>query len=184
MSHLGGDILPLVPNESATMEIPGLGILTQGQGLNAGSYYSQLIPIPVLGGKRCQLILDNYDHDANPTDFHCAIANFLAIGPSVLQTAAVHVFAYYQDCVGTADNIPIIASADAVWQYVHFRPELEIWVTRNDYVDDQVYVWLSCGCDWEDEHGLQLVFQQGQQVSRVGPNDGHLSCPEADTVYC
>jgi hypothetical protein len=161
--------------------LPGLGILTKD--IAYGAYYSQPLPIPVLGGRLGQIVLDGYEDDAQPTDFHRAIANFLAIDSSVLDEASVHVFKYYQDCLGTADDIPEIAVPANVWQHVHFRNQLEIQVTRNDYVDEEVYIYLSCGCDWEDEHGLQVVFKQGLWVSRVGPNDGHLSNMDENSVY-
>ncbi len=161
--------------------VPGFGNLTKDTAY--GAYYSQPLPIPVLGGRLGQIVLDGYESDAQPADFHRAIANFLAIDPSVLHDASVHVFEYYQDCLGTADDIPEIAAPQDVWQHVHFRNQLEIQVTRNDYVDNAVYVYLSCGCDWEDEHGLQVVFKHGLWVSRVGPNDGHVTGMDENSVY-
>jgi hypothetical protein len=164
-----------------SVTVPGLGILTNDRA--DGAYYSQPQPIPVLGGRLGQLVLDGYAEDTQPADFHLAIANFLAIDPSVLHDAAIHIFQYYQDCLGTADEIPEIAAPEDVWQHIHFRQQLEISVMRNSYVDEIVYISLSCGCDWEDEHGLQVVFQNGLRVSRVGPNDGHLSNMDENSVY-
>ncbi len=38
----------------------------------------------------------------------------------------------------------------------------------------------SCGsCDWEREHGLQIVFKQGLFVNKVGAFDGHLTNSDA-----
>jgi hypothetical protein len=34
---------------------------------------------------------------------------------------------------------------------------------------------LECECDWEPEHGLQIVFRDGREVTKVGPYDGHLT---------
>jgi hypothetical protein len=161
--------------------VPGLGMVTKDS--DYGAYYSQPLPISVLGNRLCQIVLEGYDTDAYPADFHLAIANFLSIGPAVLHDASVHVFRYYQDCLGTADDIPMIAAAADVWQHVHFRNQLEIQVSRNNYVDEEVYISLSCSCDWEDEHGLQLVFKHGLWVSRVGPNDGHLTNMDENSVY-
>jgi hypothetical protein len=38
-----------------------------------------------------------------------------------------------------------------------------------------VYVSVGCECDWEVEHGLQIVFRDGATVTKVGPFDGHLT---------
>jgi len=37
---------------------------------------------------------------------------------------------------------------------------------------------VACECDWEPEHGLQLVFRQGRKLTRISAQDGHLT--EAD----
>jgi len=36
-------------------------------------------------------------------------------------------------------------------------------------------VSLECNCTWEIEHSLQLVFRNGNEISKVGPFDGHVS---------
>jgi hypothetical protein len=40
--------------------------------------------------------------------------------------------------------------------------------------DQRVYVSVECECDWEPEHGLQIVFRDGATVTKVGPYDGHV----------
>jgi hypothetical protein len=34
---------------------------------------------------------------------------------------------------------------------------------------------LECECDWEPEHGLQIVVRHGASVTKVGQFDGHLT---------
>jgi hypothetical protein len=68
-----------------------------------------------------------------------------------------------------------IVDSQEIWKYV--RPS-KIYVSRRDYGDKDVYIQVSCGCDWEEEHGLQLVFRQGKKITRVSDCDGHLT--EAD----
>jgi hypothetical protein len=34
-------------------------------------------------------------------------------------------------------------------------------------------------CDWEVEHGMQLVLRDGRTVSKVSPYDGHLTNADA-----
>ena len=72
--------------------------------------------------------------------------------------------------------------------YVEIRPG-ELWrhveigdqpvVARRAHGDKGVYISLECNCDWEPEHGLQLVFKDGRAVCKVGPFDGHLTNSDA-----
>lgn len=62
-----------------------------------------------------------------------------------------------------------------VWQFI--RPT-EIYVTRRLYEEQDIYIQVACQCDWEEEHGLQLVFRQGKKLTRISEQDGHLT--EAD----
>jgi len=45
-----------------------------------------------------------------------------------------------------------------------------------------VYFSIEGNCDWEEEHGLQLVFRDGTEVTKVGQYDGHLKTETGD-VY-
>jgi hypothetical protein len=57
----------------------------------------------------------------------------------------------------------------------HIRFGNEPTVARDPYSDRHVYVSLECECDWEPEHGLQIVFRDGRTVTKVGPCNGHLT---------
>ena len=165
------------------MRIPGLGLLAEDADL--GWYRSGPVPVPVLGGEPCRFIVEGYVDDRSPEDFHAAIRAFLALDRSALTAAAPSIFAYYRDI--TDD---ILAAGDDDW-YVevegphdvldHVRLGDEPTVAR-DPVDRHVYVSLECECDWEPEHGLQLVFRDGRTVTKVGPYDGHLTDPPAWTA--
>ena len=62
-----------------------------------------------------------------------------------------------------------------IWNFIH---PTEIYVTRRPYKEQDMYLQISCECDWEQEHGLQLVFRQGKKLTRISEQDGHLT--EAD----
>jgi hypothetical protein len=68
---------------------------------------------------------------------------------------------------------PEIPDPDSVWDYVSFGTEFHI--ERNRRRDGRAYASVECGCAWEREHGLQVVFRDGRTVSKVGPFDGHLT---------
>lgn len=160
------------------MEIPGLGVVTKDK---YGSYVSQPLTVPVLGNKKCQIGIDDYDDDPRQSEFHTAIKNFLTISPSVLQDAAPYVFEYYEDmkrAVGDdEEDFPNINSAAHVFRHVRLGAHPQ--VRRRAYGDKGIYVSLECGCDWEPEHGLQIVFKNGLKVNKVGPFNGHLTVSDA-----
>jgi hypothetical protein len=157
------------------MEIPGLGVIEEDEG--TGWWMSSERPVTVLGGALCRIVVEGYLEDDNKQDFHRAIANFLAADEAVLKAVSSEVFAYYQDMVAytsPGDEAYVqIASPDDVWSYVQLGNEP--MVSRQSYGDKRVYVSLECNCDWEPEHGLQIVFRDGSHVSKVGPYDGHLT---------
>jgi hypothetical protein len=64
----------------------------------------------------------------------------------------------------------------SIWNFVH---PTAIFVSRRQKNDKDIYIVLTCECDWEPEHGLQLVFRQGKQLTRVSDQDGHLTDADA-----
>ena len=68
-----------------------------------------------------------------------------------------------------------IKDSNEIWNFV--QPN-QIYVSRRHRRDKDVYIQVSCSCDWEQEHGLQLVFRQGKKITRISDEDGHLT--EAD----
>nr|WP_240742158.1 hypothetical protein [Micromonospora zingiberis] len=58
------------------------------------------------------------------------------------------------------------------WAYIH---PVEIALDRDGFHDQHVYVTAECNCDWEPEHGLQIILRDGRAVTKVGPYDGHLT---------
>jgi hypothetical protein len=170
---------PTLGRGGLNMEIPGLGLFTKDDQFD--SYHSHPLPVAALGGKLCRIILENYDDDHARDDIHGAVKNFLSIDQSALQEVEPHIFQYYMDC--NSDFSPededylIIDSPRDVWKHVKFGEEPI--VTRRAYGDRGVYVSLECNCDWEIEHGLQIVFKNGHRVNKVGPYDGHLTNSDA-----
>ena len=161
------------------MEILGLGVVEKDHNLNW--YRSKPMLVPVLGNKRCRIVVKGYDEDRKKEGFHTAIANFLSITPSVLEVAAHHVFQYYEACKANwgPDDKQFTKIKSAASVFRHVRLGSEPMVTRRAYGDKGVYVSLECGCDWEPEHGLQIVFKNGLRVNKVGPYDGHLTNSDA-----
>ena len=158
------------------MNIPGLGPVTKDTEL--GWYFSEPIPVPVLDGLLCRMTVAGYDDDEDQSQFHRAIQNFLSIQPAVLRAAEEHVFAYYS-AIRDADAFQVvpIATAAEVWRHVVLGAQPV--VIRRAYGERGIYVSVECECDWEPEHGLQIVFRNGLEVVKVGPYDGHCTNSDA-----
>lgn len=143
--------------------------------------YIEPIPVPVLGNKLCGFVLEGYLEDQHKEEFDIAVANFLSIDAAVLKAVAPDVFQYYKDCNANwnpgDEQFLSITAPDGVW--AHVRLGEEALVSRRAYGDKGVYISLGCGCDWELEHGLQIVFKNGGKVNKVGPYDGHLTNSDA-----
>jgi hypothetical protein len=159
------------------MNVPLLGEVTKDE--RFGWYYSKPIPVPMFGGKQCRIVLDGYEGDDRKEDYHVAIANFLSGSPAILREADEPLFRYYKDFEEwwLEDNQQPIKSADELWQ--HVRLGSEPVVSRRPYGDCGIYVSVECGCDWEEEHGLQLVLKNGLKVNKLGGYNGHLTNSDA-----
>lgn len=105
------------------------------------------------------------------------IHNFLA---KTLQDREAMSTYVYQNCMDFLDAIGYdevdqalwdIKDPHEIWNYVTPR---EIYITREPYEDQGVYLRLIFSCEWEQEHGLQLVFNQKGKLIRVSEDDGHI----------
>ena len=139
--------------------------------------------------KRLRFILENIEIDQAPQDFADAIANFLKMTDTHREAASQYVYKNYTafvDAVGDDDVDVRIEDPRDVWNHVH---PSEIYVIRRRK-DKNVYLSIAAECDWEPEHGLQIVYRTGDQLSRVSAQDGHLSyCdayakPESEDRIC
>ena len=110
-----------------------------------------------------------------------ALTNFLKLNIDDRKSISALV---YKNCIDFLDAIesdeeddPLRALNDKneIWNFVY---PTEIFVTRRNRRDQDIYVSIDCDCDWEQEHGLQLVFRQGKKLTRISARDGHVT--EAD----
>ena len=60
----------------------------------------------------------------------------------------------------------------AVWR-IHFR---------RDRRDCAIYVVVGANCNWEFEHGLQIVYRPGSELVRLSQIDGHLTHTDANDL--
>lgn len=69
-----------------------------------------------------------------------------------------------------------IKNSVEIWNFVQ---PTGILISRRAYGDQDIFIDVSCECEWEEEHGLQLVFRQGKKLTRVSQIDGHLTDADA-----
>jgi hypothetical protein len=158
---------------------PLLGKLTWDDGLDG--HVSKKKKVPCLGVS-CAFVLQGLDDDPRPEELRAAVKNMLAAGPEVLKAAQPHVVHYCEDILALYAKNPkagpppmTLKKPGDVWSHVRFGDTLYVKRRNKGGAEDGVYLTLECNCDWEREHGLQLVFREGKEISRVGPFDGHLT---------
>lgn len=161
------------------MDVPHLGQMECDE--EFGWFRSQPIRVAFLGDSECVFILEGYADDDAKEDFHVAIQNLLRLDRTAIDAVSGEAYQYYRDANDNVyrdeeDQVVIDTAAD-VWSHVDFGDEIQM--SRRHYGDRQVYASIECNCDWEEEHGLQIVLKNGAAVSKLGPYDGHLTNSDA-----
>lgn len=163
------------------MEIPGVGKLTQDSEYEDW-YHSESVAVPVLDGQTCHITVVGYGEDDKKEDFHVAIANFLALSPEALREVDQLLFDYCKSMIeeGFGGELQdeegkplVVASPEDAWKLLFL--DRDPVVERRKFGDKGIYVSLEGDCVWEPEHGIQIVFKNGERVSKIGPFDGHLT---------
>ena len=147
-------------------------------------WLSQEVPVPFFDGKKLPVTFTGCEPAVDKTfisEADEALTNFFALGKADRESISQLV---HKNCMEFLDAIGFdeadqalwdIEDEKEIWNFVH---PTEIYVTRRPYKEQDMYVQVACECDWEQEHGLQLVFRQGKKLTRVSSQDGHLT--EAD----
>jgi hypothetical protein len=132
--------------------------------------------------------LEEYE-EADHDDFKNAMLNFSNHHDTALKEIEEHIYNYYLDVKSAYENddffdeedledmIPSIKSPSDIWKYVTLGSTLI--VSRRYYKDKKIYISLESECEWEPEHGLQIVFKEGKSVNKIGSFDGHLTNSDA-----
>ncbi len=145
---------------------------------------SEPVDIPFFDGKQIVITYMDLVPEDDP-DFmgeaDQALSSFLQKGNA--DRLALSELAY-QNCMDflqavgyDEDDKPLwdIKDKEEIWKFIY--PE-QIYLTRRHRRDKDIYISLICECEWEQEHGLQLVFRQGKKLTRISAQDGHIT--EAD----
>jgi hypothetical protein len=142
------------------------------------------IAIPFFGNSKLTITFMGFEPEQDKTfinEADQALANFFELASA--DRNAISDLAYkncmdFLTAVGfdkAGEPLRQIKDKNEIWNFI--RPT-EIYVIRRPYKEQDMYVQIACECDWEQEHGLQLVFKQGKKLTRISDQDGHLT--EAD----
>lgn len=150
---------------------------------------SRPVKLPLFD-REVTIVLVGFRDDSAPREFHDAVRNLLAQTRDTLLVASPDLHNYYSDMsqfLNPEDELDV-DDPDGLWNHVRFGNE--VYVERRHHGDRKLYVTIECGCDWEEEHGLQIVLREGLAVTKLGPYDGHLSNADAyadpsleETIY-
>ena len=159
------------------MNIPAIGPLEQHPAIPEWKS-SDPVPVPLLNGEALVFTFTSLTEE-DESEIRYAIDAFLDLGLDARTEAGRYIFANYKqmaDMVSEDDLGCQISDEGKVWNHVH---PTEIYVSRRHRRDQSIYISISAECDWEIEHGLQIVFRRGEKLSRVSDQDGHLTHADA-----
>ena len=139
---------------------------------------SEPVSVPYFDGQQLTFTLDGIT-EADTEDVQSAVDAFLALGSDARLATSPFVFRNYRrvaDAVGEGDMDFQVAIPEDIWAHVH---PSEIFISRRHSRDSLIYIQIAAECDWECEHGLQVVYRRGNELSRVSSQDGHLTHTDA-----
>lgn len=141
---------------------------------------STTVKVAALGNIECTFIFPELDQDADvfPKEFETAVRNFLRLPDGWLENCSQYLWEYYRDMIELIgeEDIEPIEDDDDILTKIELESEFEV---RWDCDENDVYVSLGGGCDWEIEHGLQITLRTGSVLAKVGDYDGHVSNADA-----
>lgn len=161
-----------------TITIKNLGELKQDEQVKDW-FRSDEIEVDFFGGKALPFVLkiEKEIDAALQEKIDSAVINFLSLNSEYRDSISGLVYENYNDTLEIADIEPLeIEDESEIWNYVH---PYVIYIDQRNRRDEDIYIQVTCHCDWDEEHGLQLVFRQGKKITRVSPEDGHLTKADA-----
>jgi hypothetical protein len=161
-----------------------LGELTQHKDFREW-WVSDEIKVPYFNNQKLTFTFHDFTPEQDPAfidEADIAIKNFLTLNLNDRKAISTLI---YQNCLDfleavgydeTDEPLWAIKDDDEIWKYVY---PANIYVERRLYKDKEIYIKIACECEWEQEHGLQLVLRQGKKLTRVSAQDGHLTDADA-----
>jgi len=157
-----------------------VGVLKLNDQLGEALWESELIEIPFFDNRKLRVLFEAEDLDDSEGIelLDRAIGEFLRKSISDRLSLSESVYKNCMDslnCLGYMErdkSLWDIQNPNEVWNYV--VPN-EIYVMSASDLEENAHVVIHCECEWELEHGLQLVFEDGKDITRISGIDGHLT---------
>ena len=118
-------------------------------------FESEEIEIPYFDNQKLRVGFHEALHKPYLDAADSALENFLGLDRSVREKDSELVAKYYNETLqfGYTKILDISSTID-IWKFV---TPTEITIDCDER--GIFYLCVSCGCEWEEEHGLQLVFK-------------------------
>lgn len=128
-------------------------------------------PVPYFDNKKLVISFVEANYQPYMTGADQALQNFLKLNPDTHLNDSGMVYSYYKQMLdfGYTQSLDIKTAKD-IWNFVYPSNILVVWDEN-----EQFYVCVTCGCAWEEEHDLQLVFKDGKKLTRASGHDGHYN---------
>jgi hypothetical protein len=134
------------------------------------------IQAPYFEGRPLELQEYQEDQASLPIEAQDALAAFVLLTNQQRLSESSLIYQYYRDFRGVGDfadwldeQMGVLKDDDAIW--AHVTPN---FLDVQQGMSGLWYVVVEGDCDWDDEHGIMLVWLQGKTLTRVGPYDGDL----------
>ena len=130
-------------------------------------FESEPYPIPYFENNKLKVGFIEAEHQPYLDGADNVLENFLKRDLVERKKDSQLVFNYYNTALkyGYTKSLGI-KKIDEVWNFV--RPS-EIIVECDE--SGTFYLNVSCECEWEEEHGLQLIFKDGLTLVRAGGHE-------------
>ncbi len=138
--------------------------------------------IAFLDNQALSFTLIDIAEDPAPQEFVAAIEAFMSLPLESRQVVQPYLFQSYQHMLDELEEFELeewdleIEDPSETWNFIEFQ---QIYVSRRAYGDKAVYISVEANCEWEPEHGLQLVYRAGSTLVRVSEQDGSLTNADA-----
>ena len=170
-----------------TINCNAIGNLKQNENFHDW-WESDLIAIPFFNNKKLKVTFRDFDPDYDLTflkEASDAFNIFLSKKSEDKLLLSKEVFANYKGFIDDVEPdwlegaINNVTNPIDIWNFIKAK---EIYIVRRHRRDHEIYLEVSCSCNWEEEHGLQLVFKKGLQLTRVSGHDGHITDADAYNI--
>lgn len=129
------------------------------------------LEIPYFGNIKLRIGFIEAEHQSYLEGADNVLQNFLELQHTDRIKNAELVVNYYSETLkhGYTKKLNVKTKED-IWNFVTPTEIIIDWDENGDF-----YLCVSCDCEWEEEHGLQLVFKEGIRLTRVSGHDGHFT---------